>query len=736
MRQLLLITGSAMLAFGAVFGLFTLQQANQEQITLQARLQSRTQVLADSLAETIEPALAVDATSSVQRIADRFSDNQRLAGLEVFDSSATPIVWSADVPVSPSAKLVPTAMDSDEAQGEFVRDGESTFYVFVSPLHQGDRIIGALVLVQSASYIDDSVWSIWVAGIGRLLAQLVLFGAAVFILLRWVFFKPLSALMVSLRSIRKGEVHPGSVRGAGGFLHPLESEVSKITSSLAQARRSASEEARMRLEKIDTPWTAERLKEFIKAYVKDRPIYALSNREPYVHHTTKNGPAWSMPAGGAVTALDPVLEATGGTWIAHGSGDADKETADKDGKLRVPPDEPRYTLKRIWLTPQEVKGYYNGFSNEALWPLCHMAHVRPVFRKEDWLEYRKVNGLFAKTLLDEIRHVERPLVLVQDYHLALVPALIKKSRPDAQVAIFWHIPWPSAAQFSICPWRAEILEGMLGADLIGLHTQQFCNNFLDTVGSEVESRIDLEHFSIFRAEHRTFVKAFPISIAFPGIAEMKHDTGVNVLKTLGIRAEKLLIGVDRLDYTKGILERFKGFEFLLADHPEYRGAVTMLQIASPTRESVEKYKEYALQVAREAARINERFATRDWNPVVLETRTYSHEELLPLHRRAHVCLVTSLHDGMNLVAKEYVAAHGDESGVLVLSKFTGASRDLKTALIINPYSAENTAEAILTALMMPPSEQRRRMKAMRDAVRDYNVYRWAAELIKALARIE
>ena len=314
MRQLLLITGSAMLAFGAVFGLFTLQQANQEQITLQARLQSRTQVLADSLAETIEPALAVDATSSVQRIADRFSDNQRLAGLEVFDSSATPIVWSADVPVSPSAKLVPTAMDSDEAQGEFVRDGESTFYVFVSPLHQGDRIIGALVLVQSASYIDDSVWSIWVAGIGRLLAQLVLFGAAVFILLRWVFFKPLSALMVSLRSIRKGEVHPGSVRGAGGFLHPLESEVSKITSSLAQARRSASEEARMRLEKIDTPWTAERLKEFIKAYVKDRPIYALSNREPYVHHTTKNGPAWSMPAGGAVTALDPVLEATGGTF--------------------------------------------------------------------------------------------------------------------------------------------------------------------------------------------------------------------------------------------------------------------------------------------------------------------------------------------------------------------------------------------------------------------------------------
>ena len=458
----------------------------------------------------------------------------------------------------------------------------------------------------------------------------------------------------------------------------------------------------------------------------------ISNAEPYVHKKDRNKVEWSVPAGGVITAIEPVMEACGGTWIACGSGNADKETADKDGKLRVPPEEPTYTLKRVWLTQKERKGYYDGFSNQALWPLCHLAHVRPQFRKEDWAEYRKVNGLFAKSLLEEIRHIERPIVLVQDYHLALLPAIIKKSRPDAQVCIFWHIPWPSAAQFAICPWRKELLEGMLGADLVGFHTQQYCNNFMETVAGEIEARIDYERFSVFRGGHQSRVEPFPISIAFPGNAEPDSPVDRGVLENLGIRTEYLALGVDRLDYIKGIPERFKGIEFLLDAHPEYREKFTFLQIASPTREGIEKFQEYAQLVISEAQRINAKFATRDWKPIVLEHRSYSHKELRVLYQLANVCLVTSLHDGMNLVAKEYVAARAEEDGVLVLSHFTGASRDLPSALVVNPYSAEETAEAIHKALTMPQSEQHRRMKAMRQSVREYNVYRWSAELIKTL----
>ncbi|MBI4094139.1 trehalose-6-phosphate synthase, partial [Candidatus Kaiserbacteria bacterium] len=319
---------------------------------------------------------------------------------------------------------------------------------------------------------------------------------------------------------------------------------------------------------------------------------------------------------------------------------------------------------------------------------------------------------------------------------ALVPALIKKSRPDAQVAIFWHIPWPSAAQFNICPSRKEILEGMLGADLIGFHTQQYCNNFIDTVGNEIESRIDLEQFSVFREDHRTFVKPFPTSVAFPGAAETHREPDRSSLESLGIRTKHLMLGVDRMDYIKGIPERFKGFEFLLDAHPEYRGMVTLLQIGSPTRESVEKYREYVAQVSAEAERINEKFGTRDWRPIVFEHRSYSHAALRELYRLADACLVTSLHDGMNLVAKEYAAARGDEAGALILSQFAGASRDLKGALVINPYSAEETSAALHTALTMPKTEQHRRMKAMRASVRDYNIYRWSAELIRALSQLE
>lgn len=735
MRQVLLVVFGVLFAVSLIIGLFTINQVSQEQLELTSRMQSRSQVLADSLAESIEPSYNRRATSTVERIVNRFASEERLEGLGVYDNTGAAVVVSENLLLPQNADIIGDAMDSDEPQGEYVREGNETYYVQASPLHEDGRVVGALVVVQNATYIDESIRAIWIDNIIRWFSQVAIFALAVFVLVRWVFRRSITRMTESLQAARKGE---GDFHGTDdtGFFQPLAGELSKVTTSLRQARRAASEEARMRLEKLDSPWTAERLREFIKAHLKDRPLYVISNGEPYVNTKVKGKIEWKTPAGGVITAIEPVMEACGGLWIARGSGDADREVTDSEGKLRVPPDEPKYTLKRVWLTDAEAHGYYNGFSNEALWPLCHMAHVRPQFRKEDWDQYKKVNAKFAKALLHEIRNIERPIVLVQDYHLALVPAMIKKNRPDALVSIFWHIPWPAAAQFTICPWRKEILEGMLGADLVGFHTQQYCNNFMDTVANEVESRIDFEDFSIFREEHRTYVKPFPISIAFPGSAEASAEPSRAVLEALGITSQYVILGVDRLDYIKGIPERLRGLEFFLDAQPEYRGKVTLLQIGSPTRVGVEKYREYAEQIVEEVERINKKFATGEWKPIVLEQRSYSHQELRALYQVADVCLVSSLHDGMNLVAKEYVAARSDEAGTLILSQFTGASRDMKGAILINPYSAEDSAAALAEALTMPLSEQHRRMKTMRASVRDYNIYRWSAEIIKALTQLE
>jgi trehalose-6-phosphate synthase len=736
MRQVLYLVAAVILAISLIAAAFTYNSASREETELKARLESRAQLLSESLAESITPSFLSGATSTVQRSLDRFADRERTAGLAIVDASGSVVARSASVPGSAiNSPIIATAMNSASAQGTYVTDDGSQYYIYAVPLMTDGSVAGALVMRQDAQYIQETVASIWIDSMTRHLIQVFFVAGAIFVLVNFVFRRAIEDLVESVRSVRSGETR-SAVAPGNSLLSPLTHEISKMSASLRQARVAASEEARMRLEKLDSPWTAERLKEFVKAHLRDRPIFVVSNAQPYVNSKVRGEIEWKVPAGGVITAIEPIMEACEGVWIAYGSGEADREVADKDGKLRVPPEEPKYTLKRVWLTPKERKGFYNGFCNEALWPLCHTAHIRPEFRKEDWTEYRKVNGLFAKTLLEEVRHIERPVVLVQDYQLALVPALIKKARPDAQVAIFWHIPWPSAAQFSICPWRKEILRGMLGADLVGFHTQQYCNNFIDTVGAEIESLIDFEHFTITREGHRSYIKPFPISIAFPGAAEPSISPDRDLLADYGVHTEHVILGVDRLDYTKGIPERFRAVEFLLANHPEYRGKVTLLQIGSPTRESAGKYGEYRTLVKAEADRINALFGTNDWKPIVLHEKSYSHTQLRQLYQLANVCLVTPVHDGMNLVSKEFVAARKDELGVLILSSFTGASRDMKGALIVNPYSAEETADAIHKALIMRPTEQHRRMRQLRRSVSDYNVYRWSAEIIKTLTGIE
>jgi len=331
------------------------------------------------------------------------------------------------------------------------------------------------------------------------------------------------------------------------------------------------------------------------------------------------------------------------------------------------------------------------------------------------------------------------VLLAQDYHFALLPRLVKKARPDARVAIFWHIPWPSPEAFGICPWQKELLDGLLGADLIGFHIQSHCNNFLQTVDRAVESRIDWEHFAVNREDHRTVVKPFPISVEFPedppSPEESAYVERVSLLREIGVEATFLGVGVDRVDYTKGILERFLAIEKLLEKYPAYQGKFTFVQIGAPSRTHIKRYHDLLAEIEAESERINWRFQTGKWKPIVFLKRQHSHEEIQRFYRIADLCLVTSLHDGMNLVAKEFLAARHDEQGVLILSCFTGAARELPDALLVNPYDIEHTAEAIRFALEMDSEDRVARMRRMRKVVREHNIYRWAGNLVAELCDV-
>jgi len=427
-------------------------------------------------------------------------------------------------------------------------------------------------------------------------------------------------------------------------------------------------------------------------------------------------------------------------WQASESGDADTEVVDAHDRLRVPPDDPRYTLRRVWLTKEEEEGYYYGFANEGLWPLCHIAHTRPIFRAQDWEHYQEVNRKFTAAVLEEISDVPKPVVLVQDYHFALLPRMIKQKRPDARVAIFWHIPWPNPEGFGICPWQRQLVDGLLGADLIGFHIQSHCNNFLQTVDRVVESRVDWEHFSVLRQNHRTIVRPFPISVNLTD-DDSESDSHSDYLErpalmhSLGLEAAFMGIGVDRVDYTKGILERFLAIERFLEKYPKYQKNFSFVQIGAPSRTHIKRYHDLQAELEAEVERINWRFQASKWKPIVFLNQQHNHHEIGRYYRAADLCLVTSLHDGMNLVAKEFIAARRDERGVLILSQFTGAARELRDALLVNPYDIDQTAEAIRAALEMEPEEKQIRMRRMRKVIKEQNIYRWAGSLITELCEL-
>ncbi len=529
-----------------------------------------------------------------------------------------------------------------------------------------------------------------------------------------------------LRALLRGE----------GILRPTRSntapELRPIASDLRDLIRDLERQYRP-LDGSQRIWDQQALRATLRSELHGNEVIAVSNREPYIHVRTPEGVRLQHPASGLVTALEPVMRVCSGTWIAHGSGSADRETVDRHDRVAVPPGKALYQLRRIWLTPEEERGYYGGFANEGLWPLCHIAHVRPTFRTGDFEHYRNVNAKFADAVVAEAK-TKDPVVLVQDYHFALLPRMIRERLPDATIITFWHIPWPNPEAFAICPWRVELLDGLLGSSILGFHTQFHCNNFMDTVDRLLEARVDREAFTITCRGQSTTVHRYPISIEWPPVslatAKSVSDARRTVRERLGLpRDHRLGVGVDRLDYTKGILERLNAVARLLEVEPRWVGRFTFVQIAAPTRATIDDYRDYAARVRSLAAEINARFADAKFPPIVLLAEHHEPDAVYEYLRAADLCMVTSLHDGMNLVAKEFVAARDDEQGVLILSQFAGASRELPEALVVNPYDADQCAAALHMGLTMPTDEQRDRMRFMRGVVREFNVYRWAGRML-------
>jgi alpha,alpha-trehalose-phosphate synthase [UDP-forming] len=490
-------------------------------------------------------------------------------------------------------------------------------------------------------------------------------------------------------------------------------------------------------------WTKEGLLDLIHERLCNYKFILVSNREPYMHRFAGAQIECVQPASGLTVALDPIMRACGGTWIAHGTGDADWEIVDERDRVVVPPDDPCFNLRRVRLTAQQEKRYYLGLANQALWPLCHIVFTRPTFRPEDWQAYREVNEIFARAVLEEAGDTPT-FVFIQDFHFALLPRMLKDRNANLIVAQFWHIPWPNPEVLRGFPWKEELLDGLLGNDLLGFHLRYHCQNFIDTVDRMMEAKIDRERSEITRGGKSTSVRAFPISIDFEAHSRTAESPATEQhmqhwRRTLGLRDELIGVGIDRIDYTKGICERLRALDRFLTTHPEYQGRLVFVQIAVPSRSEIPEYKKLEQELEALVKQINHkyrRWPAHSWRPIVFLKRHFPQDRLTALHRLAHFCMVSSLHDGMNLVAKEYVASRYDEDGVLILSDFAGASRELTDAIVVNPFSEEESVEAIRQALEMPEEERRKRMRKMRTVVAENNIYRWAGKIISALLKFE
>ena len=689
---------------------------------------TRAQLVLIGASQSLADAWFSESNDLSRQLVEIASD-ERIMGVAACNTDLTPRSITPGFPVefgcAPVGRRI-RAADAGEGYAGSLREWSTVstlptgrVHVSVMPIVKDGSELGFATLVHDLSYIERREAQ---ARTALLLASgflaVMAFGVPMFVA-KWARYD----WSREFRSLLRGH---GKQRRE---FQPILSDVRELVGRMANDRE-------------DAPglWTAERLKQTLNRHLHGEKIIILANREPYIHQRTLDGRIEVQhPASGLVTALEPVMRACSGVWVAHGSGTADRQTVDRNDHVRVPPGEESYLIRRVWLSEEEQNGYYYGFSNEGLWQLCHVAHARPVFRTEDWLQYRAVNQKFADAVCNEV-DTRDPIILVQDYHFALAPAMIRKRLPAATVIVFWHIPWPSAERMGICPWRNELLEGLLGSSILGFHTQLNCNNFVDSVDRYLETRIDREHNAVVMQGHRTLIRPYPIALEWPvrwvEQSPSPEECRAQVWRDLGLKPDALLgVGVDRLDYTKGIEERLLAVELLLERYPEYRGRFTFAQLAAPSRTKIDRYKEISETVEREAARINQRFGKGDYRPIVLFSSHHEPPEVFRFFRAAHLCYVSSLHDGMNLVAKEFVAARTDLQGVLVLSEFTGAARELTEALIVNPYDLTSSSDALAAALTMPVEEQKDRMRSMRSLLVQFNVYRWAGKMLVDASRL-
>ena len=643
--------------------------------------------------------------------------DERIYGLAVCDSQGTRVAASSGFPPQ-----VPCERAHDPDRSQILPTPQGPLHVATRDLLQDGQRVGSVVVIHDMSFAERRSEATkrylfyLIAAIAAIVALITVL-VAEFSWREW-----LRGVRSLLRHRDEPNVPPPAPTRE---LLPVAKDLRTLIQDLEAARglRDA----------MHVNWSPEALRNILRHDLHGEEVIILSTREPYIHDRRDGKIAMRRPASGLVTALEPVMRACSGTWIAHGSGSADRDTVDRHDHVPVPPDNPAYSLRRIWLTREQEQGYYYGFSNSGLWPLCHIAHVRPSFSSHDYECYEMVNKKFADAVLAEAK-TRDPIVLAQDYHFALLPQLVRERLPEATLITFWHIPWPNPETFGICPWRKELLEGLLGSTILGFHTQFHCNNFLDCVDRYLEARVDRETFTVTLRGHETAVRRYPISIDWPPksvsmakpIDECRHESR----RRHGLRDDvKLGIGVDRLDYTKGIIERMQAVERLLETRPEWLDRFSFVQVAAPSRGEIPEYKRFDEDVRALAARINERFGNASWRPIVLLVEHHDPNQVYEYYRGSDLAVVSSLHDGMNLVAKEFIAARDDERGVLILSQFTGASRELPESIIVNPYDIDQCARALHTALTMPEQEQRARMRSMRGLVQEFNVYRWAGRML-------
>ncbi len=687
-------------------------------------IQMRARLVFLSIERTVDDLTASKSNGQIVQLFDTVSRDERVLALGLCNEKRVLVVRSKSWPVNYSCPVPPGVKEANEivklnGRGTLISsfqlgaEGKSKYYI---------------VIMHDMSFaLNRSVWA-W----RYMMATVILLGAAIgivaFLVAQRTMRNWVDLLRLSLDRTVKGVASPGE----DPALAPVLAEIRLLLRDLDISRSTTA--------KIRIDWSPESLRNVVRSEIPDAEVVVLSNREPYIHNRTAKGKIEVQhPASGLVTALEPIVKACGGVWIAHGSGSADRETVDARDRVQAPPDNPTYTLRRLWLTEAEEAGYYYGLSNEGLWPLCHISYVRPVFREEDWEYYQAVNERFAAAVVAEAE-TDHPIVLVQDYHLALAPRMIRNKLPKATIISFWHIPWPNAEVFGIFPWRAKLLDGLLGADIVGFHTQLHCNNFIDSADRFLECRIDREQSSVSTGGEAVLVRPYPISIQWPPEAMKKQapvpECHEAVFKRFGLRENALLaVGVERFDFTKGIPDRIKAVDILLERFPEWRGRFVLLQVAAPTRSKLPAYQALISEANAIADEVNEKYGRDGYKPVLLKVEHFEPDDIFELFRAANICIVSSLHDGMNLVAKEFVASRDDEQGVLILSHFAGASRELMEGLIVNPYDARATAEAIDRALRMSPQEQRDRMRFMRTTVAENNIYYWAGRMLLDAARL-